>query len=371
MLTSTDRPFLDRQATVLGIDHRWQPDPSLTVSSTLVGSDVAARGAELRDIGFTTLAQKELEGGWSHTAILIHYGKDFEVNDAGYLGRNDLNYAQWEVGRRITDMPADSAFSSHRWRWRVEGLQNTEGLWLQRQFRASRSSQYRQGGDLQLHFNARTPAFDDRITRGNGPMRVRGGANLSAYRGFARRGDWRFGAEAGAGGGLRADTAYSFSASASATRYFGDALNVELWLGHIYDQEMLIWQGGNLGPGFGNVVAGYQMNRYDLSASLNWNIGTRQELRVKLEALGFDAANPLAWRIGADGRGQRSNDPAQAFSLRYRYELAPLSDLYVVYGRGGFGSDPFAAGAFAQFGDAFSLRDEEQFLVKLAYRFEL
>ena len=380
MLTRTDRPFLDRQATVLGVDHRWQPDPSLTVSSTLVGSDVAARGAQVRDMGFTTLAQKELEGGWSHTAILIHYGKDFEVNDAGYLGRNDLNYGQWELGRRITDLPEGSRFSSHRWRWRVEGLQNTDGLWLQRQFRSSRSSQYRQGGELQLHFNARTPAFDDRITRGNGPMRVRGAANLSAYRGFARRGDWRFGTEAsmGVGGGLRDDSAYAWSASASATRHFGDALNVEVWVGHVYDQEWVIWQGGNLGAGFGNVVAGYQMNRYDLSASLNWNIGTRQELRVKLEALGLDAANPRAWRVGADGRAVASNDPVQAFSLRnmgfqvrYRYELAPLSNIYVVYGRGGFGSDAFAAGAFDQFGDAFSLRDEEQFLVKLAYRFEL
>jgi len=39
--------------------------------------------------------------------------------------------------------------------------------------------------------------------------------------------------------------------------------------------------------------------------------------------------------------------------------------------RGGFGFDDFAAGAFNQFGDAFSLRNDEQLLVKLAYRFEL
>ena len=59
------------------------------------------------------------------------------------------------------------------------------------------------------------------------------------------------------------------------------------------------------------------------------------------------------------------------FQVRYRYELAPLSNLYVVYGRGGFGFDPYPAGAFDQFGDSFSLRDDEQLVVKLAYRFEL
>ena len=99
---------------------------------------------------------------------------------------------------------------------------------------------------------------------------------------------------------------------------------------------------------------------------------------MKLEALGFDADNPTAWRVGVDGRSAVSNDPVQAFSLRnmgfqvrYRYELAPLSNLYVVYGRGGFGYDNFAAGAFDQFRDSFSLRNDEQLVVKLAYRFEL
>ena len=373
MLTTVDRPFLDRSARVFGIDHRWQPDPSLTVASTLVGSDVAVHGDHVRDVAFTTLLQKEMAGGWRQTGILIHYGKDFEVNDAGYLGRADLNYAQWEVGRRITDLPAASAYASHNWRWRIEGLQNTGGTWLQRQFRMSRNSQRRDGGTLFWNVQARTAAYDDRITRGNGAMRTQAGFNGVVTREWPRRGDWQFETEWSLGlrGGVRSDTPIGWSGSFEATRHFGDALNVEVWVGHVMDQEFLVWQEDNL-------VSGFQMNRYDLSASVNWNIGTRHELRVKLEALGLDADNPRPWRIAADGRAQASNDVVQPFSLRnlgfqvrYRYELAPLSNLYVVYGRGGFGYDGYAAGAFEQFGDAFSLRDDEQLLVKLAYRFEL
>ncbi len=45
--------------------------------------------------------------------------------------------------------------------------------------------------------------------------------------------------------------------------------------------------------------------------------------------------------------------------------------LYVVYGRGGDAFDPFGQGAQTQLRDAFSLRDDEQLLVKLSYRFEL
>lgn len=373
MVTNVDRPYLDRSANVLGFDHRWQPDASLTVASTLVGSDVDVQGQHTRDFAFTSLAQKTLGKGWTLTGLVIHYGEDFEVNDAGYLGRNDLNYAQFEVGKRITELPADSAYSSHNLRFRIEGMQNNDALWLQKQFRFNGNSQRRDGGNLNWNLQLRTPAYDDQITRGNGPMYVRNGGNAFIGRGFPRRGNWQFNIEGslGVASGLRQDTPYAWSASVSSTYYISDALNIELWMGHVMDQEQLIWQEDNL-------VAGFQMNRYDLSASLNWNIGTRHELRVKLEALGFDADNPIPWRIGADGRGVVSNDVVQPFSLRnmgfqvrYRYELAPLSNLYVVYGRGGFGYDAFAAGAFDQFSDAFSLDDDEQLLVKLAYRFEL
>ena len=380
MLTNVDRPFLDRTANVLGFDHRWQPDASLSVSSTLVGSDVEVAGQHTRDFGFTSIAQKTLDKGWSLTGLLIHYGKDFQINDAGYLGRNDLNYGQFEVSKRITALPESSAYASHNIRSRIEGLQNTEGLWLQRQFRFYVNSQRKDGGFLGWNVQMRTAAYDDEITRGHNPMHVRNGGSAYIERNLPRRGNWQFGTEASVGlaGGLREDTPYSWSISANGTYYISDALNIELWVGHVMDQEMLIWQGGDLGPGYENVVAGFHMNRYDMSASLNWNISARQELRVKLEALGFDADNPTAWRVGVDGRSAVSNDPVQAFSLRnmgfqvrYRYELAPLSNLYVVYGRGGFGYDNFAAGAFDQFRDSFSLRNDEQLVVKLAYRFEL
>lgn len=373
MLTSVNRPFLDRSANVLGFDYRWQPDPSLTVASTLVGSDIDVAGQHTRDFGFTTLAQKTLDKDWTITGLLIHYGKDFEVNDAGYLERNDLSYGQLKVDKRITNLPADSAYSSHSWQWRVETARNTDGLWLQRRFQMSRQSQRRDGGNFHWNFQASTAAYDDRITRGNGPMRKEPGIGGHIHRILPRRGNWTVGAEfnATAAGGVRGDSPTSWNTAFSATYYFSDALNLEFQAGHTSDQELLVWQHGNL-------VSGFQMSRNDFDASLNWNIGTRQELRVKLEALGLNSGSPKPWRIGADGRAVASNDVVQPFSLRnmgfqvrYRYELAPLSDLYIVYGRGGFMYDNFAAGAFGQFGDAFSLRDDEQLLVKLSYRFEL
>ena len=72
-----------------------------------------------------------------------------------------------------------------------------------------------------------------------------------------------------------------------------------------------------------------------------------------------------------------SDDPIDDFSvrnlgfqIRYRYELAPLSYLYVVYGRGGFDQEPTDGGAREPVARQLQLRDDEQLLVKLSYRFE-
>ena len=74
-----------------------------------------------------------------------------------------------------------------------------------------------------------------------------------------------------------------------------------------------------------------------------------------------------------------TNDPISDFSLsnlgfqvRYRWEFKPLSYFYVVYGRGGDLFNEFSAEHTRDaLNDAFSLRDDEQLVVKLSYRFEL
>ena len=81
--------------------------------------------------------------------------------------------------------------------------------------------------------------------------------------------------------------------------------------------------------------------------------------------------------VGSIARGQAWIDARDfslrrlGFQMRYRYELRPLSYLYVVYSRGGAdfatNSDESLGNLFSS---AFSLRDSEQFLVKFNYRFQ-
>jgi len=72
-------------------------------------------------------------------------------------------------------------------------------------------------------------------------------------------------------------------------------------------------------------------------------------------------------------RGSRQVFSNLSFQLRYRWEFAPLSNLFIAYVRGGSLFQESADGftLFDEYGRAFDLRDSEQLLVKLSYRFTL
>jgi hypothetical protein len=96
-----------------------------------------------------------------------------------------------------------------------------------------------------------------------------------------------------------------------------------------------------------------------------------------LQAITLNARVRQAYRVDGAGNAIASDDPVEDFSvrnlglqIRYRYELAPLSYLYVVYGRGGYEEDEFATGSQRLLRNSFDLRDDDQLLVKLSYRFE-
>jgi hypothetical protein len=130
-----------------------------------------------------------------------------------------------------------------------------------------------------------------------------------------------------------------------------------------------VWQSDNL-------IGSYVGRELSFDAGLNWTIGSKQELRVKLQAIGLKGRLRQAYRLEGGG-AVPSADPVDdinvrnlGFQIRYRYELAPLSYLYVVYGRGGFDQEPTEDGAGRLLRDSFRLRDDEQLLVKFSYRFE-
>ena len=372
MLTQVDRPWLDRQATVFGIDHNWRPTPRWNVKTRVFGSDIDQSGASTRDIGATVWADYEMDHGWRQQWIAMHFGNELQINDAGYLARNSTNYLHWELRRRFADLPESSRYASKDWRGRISRNTNNHGEKLNDQFRLSREGRLRNGGYEYAQININSAGVDDLLTRGNGSVRRPG--NFNAFYEFQRprKGDWAHDIETELfSGGLAGNDRVGYSLRYDATYFISDAFNVHAGFYADRAPDWLVWQRDNL-------IGGFRRHQLDLNAGLDWTINDRQELRVKLQAIALDADLDQAYRVGAMGHAVASDEAVDDFSvrnlgfqIRYRHEVAPLSYLYVVYGRGGYQQDPFSEETGHLLRDSFSLRDDEQLLVKFSYRFEL
>ncbi len=371
MATFVDRPFLDRRATTMGIDHDWKPTARLNIRSRLFGSDVDAPDEQARDIGFTLWADYEMDRGWRQQVIAMHFGDELEINDAGYLSRNNLDYLHWQVNRRFTELPKESRYASKDWRWRVSTMHSDTGQRLSHQFRMSRESRLRNGSYEYAQINVNSAGIDDLILRGNGF--VNKPPNFNSYFEYdrPRKGHWGFHAEAELfSGGLSGNRRVGYWFDVEPRYFVNDAFNLYLGVSTSRNPDWLVWQRENL-------IGSFDRRMAELSAGFNWTLTNRQELRLKLQAIGLDAGLRQAYRVDAAGNAQHSAEPVDDFvvrnlgvQLRYRFELAPLSYLYVVYGRGGYREETTSDDAGGQLGDSFSLRDDEQLLVKFSYRFE-
>jgi len=372
MLTQVERPYLDRDATVFGIDHNWRPNKRWNVQTRVFGSDVEQSGDSESDLGATVWADYEMDRGWRQQWIAMHFGNDLQINDAGYLSRNSTNYLHWQLQRRFTDLPETSRYASKDWRGRVSSNYNNHGEKLADQFRLSREGRLRNGSYEYGQININSSGVDDLLTRGNGSLKRP--ANFNSFFEYERprKGNWAHDLEAEVlSGGLAGNDEIGYSLRYDATYFISDAFSVHAGFFGDYTPDWLVWQRDNL-------IGSFEGRELDFNAGLDWTIGSKQELRVKLQAIGLNADLRQAYRVDGAGNAVASSEPVDdfnvrnlGFQIRYRYELAPLSYLYIVYGRGGYRQDEFSEDAGRLLRESFDLRDDEQLLVKLSYRFEL
>ncbi|MGH9141533.1 MAG: DUF5916 domain-containing protein, partial [Vicinamibacterales bacterium] len=376
MLTRVDRPFLDRTATVIGIDHHWHPNDALIMGANVVGTRIDQYDRTTQGLGATFIADYDMGGGWRQQWLGMHFDDRFQVNDFGYLERNNFDYAHWELQKRVTDLPAGSRYASHDWHFRIDGVDNDDRhLTLRRQLRITRSSDLRDGSNEMAQININSAGWDDLLTRGNNALHLPPSIDSHWERTTPRHGNWAYKMQVELyGNALTDDRRWGYDLKFIPTYFVNDAFS--LYAGFYYEHtpDWLIWQHDNL-------IGEFDQHTLEADGGFDWYIDDRQQLRLKLQAIGLDARFRGAYEVTANGAPIPSNEPVEDFSLRnlgvqvrYRYELAPLSYLYIVYGRGGYLQQDVpgaVSGAPSQLGDAFSLRDEEQILVKLDYRFEM
>jgi hypothetical protein len=374
MATYVDRPYLERKATVAGVDHNWRPTARWNVRTRVFGSDIQDRradgGGDSRDMGATVWADYEMDHGWRQQYMAMHFGNELQINDAGYLSRNSTNYAHYQVNKRFTELPRESRYASKDWRWRVSTDYNDRGDSLGSQFRISRESNLRNGSYEYGQVNVNSAGYDDLLTRGNGNLWLP--ANFNSYFDFQRPrvGHWSYEVELNLfSGGLSGNDKVGYTLHVEPKYFISDEFSVYAGVLHDFTPDWLIWDRDNL-------IGSYREHQTNFDLGFDWIMNNRHELRLKLQAIALSADLQQAYRV-VNGDAVPTAEPVDDFSvdtlgvqLRYRFEFKPLSYLYVVYARGGFESDPTSSDTGGLIKNSFSLRDDEQFFVKFSYRFE-
>jgi hypothetical protein len=377
--TWTDHPFLDRDALINAVDFELRPNDWWRVSGQAIRSDIGHAGvgdiapfglqrSEPDTNGYEAWLQTDFNRSspLTHTLKLLYIDDRFDLNDLGYMERNSLRQVEWETNRRVGG-GREGRINAETQRLYTYYRENAEGQRLQSRVQLSRTVVYASNWSAYQELRYVTSGVDDLLSRGNGPVHIDDRASVYADATSPRFGDWQL----TFGGYVYQQGVRDFSGRLQLTTawYPTENLTLRLDLLPYYFDDWLLWEGGNL---FGS----YSGRRLDYELRADWIPAPRHELRVKWQWIGIDAEPRAAYRTDAGGNLFVAPDRLAPFTVnnlglqvRYRYEIGPLSELFLVYARGGFNLlNDDERGVADLFGDMTDVRDADQFLIKIRYR---
>lgn len=369
--TRVERPTLQRSAEVDAVDLNWFPGRAASVRALLVNSrvDERAPGAAGRRSGWGGWGRVDIapDPRWAQRFELSAYDRDYNINDAGFMQRNNVRELVSGTNLYRRSYPDDSPLQNSSWYIETIARDNFDGERILAQQYVSRSWRFRSTANAQVYLLARAAAHDDLITRGNGsvlrPPRHEARVSFDS----PRIGDWRTylhlrWLQEGVDGWGR-------ELVVEPTWFARHDLSTGLRLAWLDSDDWLIWRGGDR-------LASYARTQGSASWNLNWFPADRHEVRWRAQYIGLRADARRSYRV-VDRRLQPEALSDADFSLgtlamqlRYRYEFAPLSELFLVWSRGGAAElEDEQTGFGGLFGQTRVGVVADQVLMKLRYRF--
>jgi hypothetical protein len=308
-------------------------------------------------------------GGVSHSLGVDLMDPHVNLNHLGYLRRNDVRQVSynWNVRR-----PSSGRFrvTERRFRTMVQtngaNLLTGNGFWLDWHFTTHDLAR------ISPSVSVYPARYEDRNARGHGVYRVEHRPNAALR--YATDTARPFSSELAVEYHTEDLGGQRFGAEARFRLRPSDRVSVEVQIPYARRNGWLLHQQGRE---FTTFTADEWRPRVETDLFLT----ARQQLRFTLQWVGIRATEDsfylvperpgsLLKREQPDGRSDDFSISTLALQFRYRWEIAPLSDLFVVYTRG---SDMRGGGTEEPFGELFTtaLREPvtDQLVVKLRYRF--
>lgn len=370
LTTYTERSFLDRTALVNGLDYELNLGHSFRWEGRLVGSKIKTDNNSTDGFGIFNDFGYAIQDRWFFTARVQHFDDTIDLNDMGFMFRNDILVRNFTVRYNRTGFPEDSRIASVSWRLNAHSNRNTAGYRFPLGISLRRNEKMRSGSELDAEISFDTSGYDDMISRNHGNvwLNERWSGRLSYN--TQRRGMWSKSIsmelfQEGYDG-------WAAQLTSDVTWYPSEKLNISLSLNPQRSNDWLKWV-------MEEQLGSFSKDEVNASIGMNFFPAESHEIRLKTQWYTVNAKAEQSYYIGPNGRLAEDNAPIKDFAatsfalqFRYHYEIAPMSDLYICYSRGGYDYiEDHDQGTLSLMGESTELRDSDQILVKLSYRFKL
>ena len=362
----TDVSHPDINATVNAIDaHYFSADQRWALDGQFMHSDVdgVTGSGFLGDVSYIP------RQGTQHIFRATYIDDQFDMNDMGFLARNSQQNLDYNFVLTESDIPG---LQSRTTTIALTNQYNIEGSPVQNAQSVARTWNYLNNDTADIQFLYLPKRVDDRLGRGTGDFRIPERFSLSSN--FSSNPAsplaWTLSFEA-----TQEDLGPKIINSGAGIVWRpNDRFSFDLGLNYTDTEALLVHQGE------GNYTS-FEAHQWAPKLDSNYFISARQQFRVTLQWNSLKAFEDRFWQVNPH-RLERlkpvanpDNDPDDfvisrlTFQARYRWQIAPLSDLFIVYTRG----SNLPSNSFYTFQDlleqGWNDRIVDSFAIKLRYRF--
>jgi len=345
--------------------HFTSPTGRLKADAQIIMSDVDS----IEGYGGVFDLMYAASGNLRHKIEFEYMDEEIDFNDLGFLRRNNYANARYILlynKQRLTENISNyrtTIVAEQQYNITPGQVTNSGLIWRSSMVLPGRNTLYTAVGYL-------PESWEDIDSRGNGAYRVdaRGYADILLATNAASV--FSFSTSVGAEQEDLGD--WTLSATAGVTIRPSDNIEIKMDVRYKHRQGWLVYQGGR---NFGR----YNGTEWQPSIDLNWFLAYNHQFRLSVQWVGVRANEDGFFAI-PDGDGDlvptARTLPDHDFTvsmvtaqLRYRWEIAPLTDFFLVYNRGNSLTNQIDSTFDDLFSDVFDEPIINSFVAKIRWRF--
>lgn len=369
--TYVDKPFTDESAQVNSIDFLYLPSEIHRMDGNFMHSNVKDKDGFGLTLGYGYTPSKNFYSGIG----IKYYDERLDLNDMGYLILNDRFMLNGRTQFKRTTFQEGSVLRSRLFEIGYGSKFNVDSERESSNFALKLENNFVNLSEIKAEVFYRSTGRNTRITRGSklAPF-IKMPKGMGGYIDFTgpRRPTYVYGLrfERGRGSEHSPELGWGTKSRGYLKYMPTDTLSFSLMYQHQRENEWLNWYGDNL-------LATFQRKQRTSVVEMEWFRNNIHELRIKAQMVAFTGREPQSFLGDLSGNLNPEDiyiPPITiselAFQVRYRYEIMPLSYLYLVYSKGGrISLQDEEDDLFSLYRRPWNSPEKENFTVKLRYRF--